>query len=128
MANPPQPHHIIDISSTTSEVNTPQPSTGSNGSINWNGYPQTEIQSLANCASLNCAQLYAQMKVASIHTCDVQEFEIIRVEEVLQEINLQQLDYYHYCNYLREIHADEYYRQGNAPIIRCAFQDYLNHP
>ena len=62
--------------------------------INWNRYPQTEIQNLVNCASQNCAQLYAQMKMASIHTCDVQEFEIIRAEEVLQEINTQQINYY----------------------------------
>ena len=128
MADPPQAHHIIDILSNSLEVDTPQPSTGSNGSINWNGYPQIEIQNLANCASLNCVELHAQMKVASIHTCDVQEYEILRAEEVLQEINTQQLNYYSYCTYLREIHVDEYYRQGNAPIIRFNFQDYLNHP
>lgn len=117
MANPPQLFYIIDISSSTSEVNTLQPSMGSNVSINWSGYPQTKIQNLTNCTSMNCSKLYAHIKAAIIHTCDVKYFEIIRDEEVLHKINTQLLNYYSYYTYMREIHTDEYYRQGNAPII-----------
>ena len=57
------------------------------------------------------------MKLASVYTCDVTNFEIIRAEEFLQEINIEQLNYYSYCTYLRETHIDEHCIQENAPNI-----------
>ena len=42
-----------------------------------------------NYASLNWVELYAQMKVASTHTCDAKDFEFIKAEEVFQEIDAQ---------------------------------------
>lgn len=123
MARNPIEEQIIEISSSISITHS---SSASNSSINYEGSPETEIEHYASSINLASDVNVQQLKVICRNTCDVKESKVLAIHEMLEKKCAHYDIFTGFYTFLREMHADEYYQQGNASFVRRAFQDYLN--